>query len=93
MAFQVRPVKERTLGPRERMAAELAARGVPYKEIARRMKISMGTIKVYISRAYDLLGVKNRAQLAALLFPFRSDDSALLMGDDIGNDVRMGAFE
>jgi two-component system, NarL family, nitrate/nitrite response regulator NarL len=52
--------------PREREIAVLVARGLSNKEIARRINISEGTVKIHLHNAYNKLGVANRTSLATL---------------------------
>ncbi|MFK8077272.1 MAG: response regulator [Granulosicoccus sp.] len=50
------------LTPRQRKAVLLAGRGLPNKSIAIEMGITEGTVKLHLSAAYKLLGVKNRTE-------------------------------
>jgi DNA-binding NarL/FixJ family response regulator len=52
------------LTPAEQRVAELAARGLANKEIARALFISVHTVEVHLSRAYAKLGVRSRTQLS-----------------------------
>ncbi len=49
----------------ERRVVELAAAGLPNKEIASRLHVSVYTVEAHLSHAYAKLGVRSRAQLAA----------------------------
>ncbi|HVW07806.1 MAG TPA: response regulator transcription factor [Bryobacteraceae bacterium] len=49
---------------RERQLASLLAQGLKNKEIAYRLGITEGTVKVYLSRLYGKLGVNDRFDLA-----------------------------
>lgn len=40
----------------------LTAEGMSVKEIARELKIAIGTVKAHLSRAYQLLGARNRVE-------------------------------
>ena len=51
----------------------LIVQGLSNKEIARRLKISEGTVKAHLHIMYELFGVRNRAALAALIFTDRAD--------------------
>ena len=53
-----------TLSAREREVCELAACGLPDKEIARRLGISITTIRTHLDHAFRKLGVTNRVMLA-----------------------------
>jgi len=55
------------LSRREREVAELAAAGMPTREIAERLFLSGHTVDNHLSNAYDKLGVRSRAELAAAL--------------------------
>jgi len=54
-----------TLTPSESRVVELAALGLPNKEIASRLHVSVYTVEAHLSHAYAKLGVRSRAQLAA----------------------------
>jgi DNA-binding CsgD family transcriptional regulator len=56
------------LSPRETAVAELAAKGLADKEIARRLNVTFATVRTHLDNAFAKLGVRNRTQLAALLF-------------------------
>jgi DNA-binding NarL/FixJ family response regulator len=51
------------LSPREREALALAARGFSNKEIAARMGIAFGTVKVHLHAIFRKLGAKSRVDL------------------------------
>ena len=52
------------LCPRECQVASLVAMGCANKEIAGRMGISCSTVKQYVERCFQKLGVGNRVELA-----------------------------
>ena len=54
------------LAPRERQIAELVAQGLRNREIAERLTMSEGTVKVYLHGIYQKVGVENRTALALL---------------------------
>ncbi len=54
------------LAPRERQIAELVAQGLRNREIAVRLAMSEGTVKVYLHGIYQKVGVENRTGLALL---------------------------
>ena len=54
------------LAPRERQIAELVAQGMRNREIAERLAMSEGTVKVYLHGIYQKVGVENRTSLALL---------------------------
>jgi DNA-binding NarL/FixJ family response regulator len=64
-----RPVAAGDLTASERRAAELAARGMSNKGIARELFVTVHTVEVHLSRAYAKLGVSSRGQLAGRLSP------------------------
>jgi DNA-binding CsgD family transcriptional regulator len=71
IAFHVRCRKDNTpliLTMREQKIANLAARRVPYAEIARRLGLSPGTIKNAIQVIYNKINVNNRDELYAALW-------------------------
>lgn len=54
-----------SLTPTERGVVRYAADGLTNPEIAARMFISRGTVKIHLSHVYAKLGIKNRSELAA----------------------------
>jgi DNA-binding NarL/FixJ family response regulator len=50
------------LAPREHEVLKLLAEGCPYKEIADKMEVSMGTVCTYIKRIYKKLHVHGRTE-------------------------------
>jgi DNA-binding CsgD family transcriptional regulator len=71
VAFHFRYLKGNTsliLTIREQTIANLAARRVPYAEIARRLGLSPGTIKNAIQVIYSKMNVNNRDELYAMLW-------------------------
>lgn len=54
------------LAPRERQISELVAQGLRNREIAERLAMSEGTVKVYLHGIYQKVGVENRTSLALL---------------------------
>ncbi|MBI5321839.1 LuxR family transcriptional regulator [Bradyrhizobium sp.] len=55
------------LSPREASVAELAAKGLADKEIARCLNVTFATVRAHLDNAFAKLGVRNRTQLASLL--------------------------
>lgn len=51
---------------REREVMLLVAEGLSNKEVARRLKLSEGTVKIHLHNIYQKVGVTNRTSLAAL---------------------------
>jgi two-component system nitrate/nitrite response regulator NarL len=54
------------LSDRQREVTLLVAEGLSNKEIARRLEISDGTVKVHLQHIYSKLGIRNRTTLAVL---------------------------
>lgn len=54
------------LSPREASVMSCMAEGLPNKEIAYRLGITVGTMKVYNSRLMDKVGVRSRLELALM---------------------------
>jgi DNA-binding CsgD family transcriptional regulator len=55
------------LTPREADVAALVAKGSTNAEIARRLNLSLATVKTHLTRIYTKLGVRSRTQLALRL--------------------------
>ena len=53
------------LSPREREVAQLVARGLSNKEVARELGLSDGTVKIHIHSIFQKLGAKSRYWLIA----------------------------
>lgn len=51
------------LSPREKAIAELVSRGLRNREIAAQLNLTEGTVKVYLHRIYEKLGVASRIEL------------------------------
>ena len=56
--------KRIVLGRRERQLATLLAQGLKNKEIAYRIGLTEGTVKVHVQHVFDKLGVRSRTALA-----------------------------
>ena len=65
---------DKLLTPREAEMARLVAVGLSNKQIARKASIAEGTVKIHLHKAYQKLGIANRAGLA--VFMFSSDAGA-----------------
>ena len=61
------------LTARELELARLVARGLCNKLIAREVGITDGTVKFYLHRIYQKLGVAGRTQLAVLIVTTRDE--------------------
>lgn len=64
MSRQLLSTRRVHLTGRERQLSSLLAQGLKNKEIAYRLGITEGTVKVYLSRLYKKLGVNDRLDLA-----------------------------
>jgi DNA-binding NarL/FixJ family response regulator len=64
MEAALRAVKTVHLTPRESQVVNLLSSGLKNKEIATALFLSEGTVKVYLSRLFQKLGVKDRFELA-----------------------------
>ena len=60
---QTAPSPQGTLTPRELEIVRLVSQGLRNKEIAERLSITEGTVKVHLHKAYDKLGVDSRIEL------------------------------
>jgi len=67
------------LSRRESQLISLLAQGLKNKEIAHALSISEGTIKVYLSRLFRKVGVKDRYELA--LYGLKNDMAHLALSD------------
>ena len=54
------------LTPRERQIAELVSHGLRNRDIAARLGVTEGTVKVYLHSVYQKIGVENRTELALI---------------------------
>jgi two-component system nitrate/nitrite response regulator NarL len=61
------PQRVETLSIREREVMRLASKGFANKEIARKLGLSDGTIKIHLHNIYQKLGVPNRTAFTALV--------------------------
>ncbi|MCB2057180.1 MAG: response regulator transcription factor [Novosphingobium sp.] len=55
------------LAPRERQIADAVAKGLRNREIGAQLGMTEGSIKVYLNRIFDKVGVENRTELAILV--------------------------
>ena len=58
---------KKLLTPREAEIARLVAAGLSNKQIARKASIAEGTVKIHLHKAYQKLGIANRAVLAVMV--------------------------
>ena len=61
----------------ERRVVDLVGEGLTYREIGERLFISRRTVETHVARAFRKLGVRSRAELAAVLIE-RGGDAAPL---------------
>src|SRR5581483_9968964 len=76
--------KRVVLTPREGQLVNLLSQGYKNKEIATTLTISEGTVKVYLSRLFQKVGVKDRFELA--LFGLKN----MAPGQNLGNEPAEG---
>ena len=57
---------DRALTPREQQVTVLVSAGLSNKEVARRLEMSEGTVKIHLHNIYAKTGVANRTALAVL---------------------------
>jgi two-component system nitrate/nitrite response regulator NarL len=63
LVAQVHQTNRGTLTPRERQVAALTARGFSGPQIAERLWLSPHTVRTYLQRIYEKLGVNDRAAM------------------------------
>jgi two-component system nitrate/nitrite response regulator NarL len=63
---KLRPHQIDPLTTREHQIVRVVAEGLTNKEIARRLRLAEGTVKVHLHRIYRKLGIANRTALAIL---------------------------
>ncbi len=63
-----------SLAPREREITEAVAMGLRNREIGERLGMTEGSVKVYLNRIFDKLGVENRTELAIRVHERKGDD-------------------
>jgi DNA-binding NarL/FixJ family response regulator len=59
------PLTRQCLSPRDAEVLEFIAKGYTYKEITGQLCIAYSSVRTYIARIYEKLGVKSRAQAMA----------------------------
>jgi two-component system nitrate/nitrite response regulator NarL len=62
---------DRALSKREREIALLVADGLPNKEVARRLNLSEGTVRIHVHNIYQKTGIGSRGALTALALMHR----------------------
>ena len=62
------------LTPSERSVAELAASGMPNRDVAARLRISPKTVEANLTRVYRKLGIRSRAELGHRMSQLRAED-------------------
>ncbi|HET9429143.1 MAG TPA: response regulator transcription factor [Allosphingosinicella sp.] len=63
------------LTPRERTVADLVAGGMRNREIGLELGVTEGSVKVYLHRMYEKLGIQTRLELAMLMHHKKSERS------------------
>ncbi len=76
------------LSKREGQLVSLLAQGLKNKEIATALAITEGTVKVYLSRLFEKVGVKDRFELA--LFGLKNLTTGQGPGIDHAGDIKTG---
>jgi two-component system nitrate/nitrite response regulator NarL len=61
-----------SLTDREREVMRLVSEGLSNKDVARRLNIAEGTIKIHLHKIYEKLGIANRTALAAVAIAYRN---------------------
>jgi two-component system, NarL family, nitrate/nitrite response regulator NarL len=61
---KIRPYQIDLLTTRQRQIVRVMAEGLTNKEIAQRLKLAEGTVKVHLHHIYRKLGIANRTALA-----------------------------
>jgi DNA-binding NarL/FixJ family response regulator len=54
------------VSPREHQVAMLVGRGLPNKEIARELGLSVGTVKLHVHNILQKIGARNRSEVVLL---------------------------
>lgn len=75
-ATKTKPAGPAALSPRERAVAKLVAEGFPNRDIARQLQLSDHTVKNYIFRIFEKLGLANRVELVLYAITHLSEDQA-----------------
>jgi two-component system nitrate/nitrite response regulator NarP len=65
-----------SLAPRERELIQCIRRGLRNRDIASHLGVTEGTVKVYLHRIFEKLGVKNRTELAIRADKFLAESYA-----------------
>src|SRR5262245_3514787 len=63
----------RNLTSRERGVMLLVSQGLSNKEVAARLLLAEGTIKIHLHNIYEKLGIRNRTALSALAIAHRDE--------------------
>lgn len=67
------PDSHAELSPRELAVARMVGEGLTDKQIAQQLGIELSTVRTYLKRAFDKLGVQRRGGVAAAIGRLRSD--------------------
>jgi DNA-binding NarL/FixJ family response regulator len=87
-------VQQTRLTPRERQLMALLAQGMKNKEIAWQLKITEGTVKVYLSRLFQKVGANDRFELALIALRNLTPDQTggVVVQPDRGESVLGAGF-
>jgi two-component system nitrate/nitrite response regulator NarL len=72
---------DKLLTQREREVMLLAAEGLSNKDVARRLNVTEGTVKVHLYAIYQKVAVRNRTALANLARAYRGHDQSDSLND------------
>ena len=67
------PDSQAELSPRELAVARMVGAGLTDKQIAQQLGVELSTVRTYLKRAFDKLGVQRRGGVAAAIGRLRSD--------------------
>jgi two-component system nitrate/nitrite response regulator NarL len=79
---------EAILSKREQEVVRCVAEGLSNREIASRLKLTEHTVKNYLFRIFDKLGVSSRVEVVLYAFRFRKD----LVGNPVPDGSRVQSF-
>jgi len=74
---------EAILSKREQEVVRCVAEGLSNREIASRLKLTEHTVKNYLFRIFDKLGVSSRVEVVLYVFRLRKDGAGLPAGDNL----------
>lgn len=80
-------IKNRPLTARQREIFNLIVAGRSNKEIARKLGLSVGTVKIHVATLFRKLGVHHRSAVALAGVKFGLRPWPMLLSEDIGDDM------